>query len=122
MDAGSSHVHVFSLHRCWGKGFYGQLGDEQYEARGKYPGEMGVGLNTVNLGTQATALLLGAGSDHTCAILGDGSLKVWWCIVVDPMSDCDTEQSCETNPRVFGQQFRCSRGIFPRSCAPRTDS
>lgn len=26
------------LCRCWGKGYVGQLGDEQYRARGKYPG------------------------------------------------------------------------------------
>ena len=62
--------------RCWGKGFAGQLGDEQYQARGKYPGEMGSGVTAVNLGTNATVVTIAAGHDHSCSLLGDGSLKV----------------------------------------------
>lgn len=64
------------LYRCWGKGYAGQLGDEQYRARGKFPGEMGSELSTVNLGTNVTVTAISAGHDHTCAALGDGSLKV----------------------------------------------
>lgn len=63
-------------HRCWGKSFRGQLGRGEYIARGKYPGEMGTGLTAVDLGTNVTATSLAAGSDHTCAALVDGSLKV----------------------------------------------
>lgn len=37
---------------------------------------MGSGLAAVDLGTGVTATSLAAGSDHTCAALGDGSLKV----------------------------------------------
>lgn len=62
--------------RCWGKSFRGQLGRGEYYARGKYPGEMGTGLVATDLGTNATASSLAAGGDHTCAALGDGSLKV----------------------------------------------
>lgn len=69
-------VFVCDRSRCWGKGYWGQLGDEQYHARGKYPDEMGPKLNTVSLGTGVTASILAAGSDHTCAALNDGSLKV----------------------------------------------
>lgn len=66
----------FVVCRCWGKGFKGQLGRGEYYARGKYPGEMGAGLTAVDLGTDVTASTLAAGSDHTCATLDDGSLKV----------------------------------------------
>ncbi len=37
---------------------------------------MGTGLVATDLGTNATASSLAAGGDHTCAALGDGSLKV----------------------------------------------
>ncbi|CAM9109558.1 unnamed protein product, partial [Scytosiphon promiscuus] len=63
--------------RCWGKGFTGQLGRGDFYARGKFPGEMGDGLSSVDLGTDVTATSIAAGSDHTCATLGDGSLKCW---------------------------------------------
>lgn len=64
------------LFRCWGKSFRGQLGRGEYYARGKYPGEMGTGLEAVDLGANVSATSLAAGSDHTCAALDDGSLKV----------------------------------------------
>lgn len=67
---------LFVSCRCWGKSFRGQLGRGEYYARGKYPGEMGTGLEAVDLGTNVTATSLAAGSDHTCAALDDGSLKV----------------------------------------------
>lgn len=63
-------------YRCWGKNFRGQLGRGEFYARGKYPGEMGTGLEAVDLGANVTATSLAAGNDHTCAALGDGSLKV----------------------------------------------
>lgn len=37
---------------------------------------MGTGLEAVDLGTNITATSVAAGNDHTCAALGDGSLKV----------------------------------------------
>ena len=39
-------------------------------------GEMGDGLSAVDLGTGATASAIASGSDHTCAVVNDGSLKV----------------------------------------------
>lgn len=71
---------MFTVVRCWGKGYSGQLGDGQYTARGKYPDEMSTGLVAVDLGTGTDAAVLGAGHDHTCAALDDGSLKVCVCL------------------------------------------
>ena len=65
-----------SIGRCWGKAFYGQLGDEQFRARGKFPGEMGDGLSAVSLGTGKSAADIATGWDHTCAVVDDGGLKV----------------------------------------------
>ncbi|CAM9936465.1 unnamed protein product, partial [Hapterophycus canaliculatus] len=68
---------LFSCERCWGKGFTGQLGRGDFYARGKFPGEMGDGLSIVDLGTDVAATSIAAGSDHTCAVIDDGSLKCW---------------------------------------------
>eukprot|EP00903_Cladosiphon_okamuranus_P006618 g6465.t1 len=76
--------------RCWGKGFRGQLGRGEYYARGKYPGEMGTGLEAVDLGTNVSATSLAAGNDHTCAALDDGSLKCWGMNVIGALGLGDT--------------------------------
>ncbi len=63
--------------RCWGSGFFGQLGNESNVNIGDNAGEMGDNLATVDLGTGRTATALAAGYLHTCAILDDGSVKCW---------------------------------------------
>lgn len=59
--------------RCWGYGYYGQLG---------YGSSASVHLPTtagdVNLGTPTTrALQVAAGGAHTCALLDTGAVKCW---------------------------------------------
>lgn len=63
--------------KCWGANGEGQLGLDDAAARGDGPGEMGDALPKVDLGVGRTALALAAGSDHTCAVLDDGSVKCW---------------------------------------------
>ena len=63
--------------KCWGYNAYGQLGVEDTQARGDVPYELGDSLPVVNLGTGRSAVALGAGNAHTCALLDDGSLKCW---------------------------------------------
>ncbi|AKT40379.1 hypothetical protein [Chondromyces crocatus] len=63
--------------KCWGANTSGQLGLGDTAPRGDGPGEMGDALPTVNLGTGRTALAIGGGDRHTCALLDDGSVKCW---------------------------------------------
>ncbi|MEO1056875.1 MAG: hypothetical protein AAFY28_08185, partial [Actinomycetota bacterium] len=63
--------------RCWGSGFFGQLGNESNVDIGDNAGEMGDNLATVDLGSGRTATALAAGYLHTCAILDDGNVKCW---------------------------------------------
>ena len=63
--------------KCWGRNDSGQLGLGDSEYRGDGPGEMGNNLPTVDLGTGRSAVAIAAGSEHTCAVLDDGSVKCW---------------------------------------------
>jgi uncharacterized repeat protein (TIGR01451 family) len=63
--------------RCWGDGSWGQLGRGDQRDIGDGPGEMGVALDGVPLGTGRTATELSAGSMHACALLDDASVRCW---------------------------------------------
>ena len=63
--------------RCWGGNAGGQLGLGDTDSRGDGPGEMGDALPAVDLGTGRTATAITVGSNHTCALLDDGSVKCW---------------------------------------------
>jgi hypothetical protein len=63
--------------KCWGHGYYGQLGYGDMRDRGGAPSDMGAALPIVDLGTGRTATAITAGRYATCAILNDGSLKCW---------------------------------------------
>lgn len=63
--------------KCWGGGFSGRLGYGDSESLGDQPGEMGNILPAVDLGTGRTAVQVGTGVSHTCALLDDASVKCW---------------------------------------------
>ncbi|MCS6913162.1 MAG: hypothetical protein RMK29_22200 [Myxococcales bacterium] len=63
--------------KCWGMNFYGELGLGDSKNRGDEPGEMGDALPPVDLGTGRTARGVFAGSNWTCALLDDATLKCW---------------------------------------------
>jgi hypothetical protein len=78
----TGEIHTCALlddHRvkCWGDGFYGQLGYGDTRDRGGSPTEMGDALPIVDLGVGRTATTIAAGRYATCAILDDGSMKCW---------------------------------------------
>lgn len=79
--AGSSHTCAILDDRsvkCWGSTEVGQLGlGEIDNHRGDASGEMGAALPRVELGTGRAAVAIAAGSNHTCVILDDHSLKCW---------------------------------------------
>lgn len=63
--------------KCWGWNAFGQLGLGDAHSRGDNVDEMGANLPEVNLGAGRKATALSAGSNHTCALLDDGSVKCW---------------------------------------------
>ena len=64
--------------KCWGFGASGQLGQGSTATLGDAAGEMAA-LAPVNLGAgrTATAITAGEGSNHTCALLDDATVKCW---------------------------------------------
>ena len=72
IDSGRRHTCVILDNadmKCWGWGHRGQLGDGT-----TYSKDTPV---SVNLGAGRTAVALGLGGLHTCAILDNGSVKCW---------------------------------------------
>ncbi len=63
--------------RCWGYNSSGQLGVGDFDNRGDDSGEMGAALAPVDLGSGRTAVALGLGHDHTCAVLDDDGVACW---------------------------------------------
>lgn len=63
--------------KCWGLNIGGQLGLGDTEDRGDQPGEMGMLLPEVALGTEHVALGLTAQEYRSCAVLDDGFVACW---------------------------------------------
>ena len=63
--------------KCWGANGSGDLGQGDTTTRGDGAGEMGDGLDAIDLGTGRTAIAMAAGLAHTCAVLDDGTAKCW---------------------------------------------
>ncbi|NDF32407.1 MAG: hypothetical protein EB147_09290, partial [Acidimicrobiia bacterium] len=80
ISAGAAHTCVVldnNKVKCWGLNFAGQLGLGDTANRGDAANEMGDNLPTVDLGTGRTAISISAGSNHTCSLLDDNSVKCW---------------------------------------------
>ena len=63
--------------KCWGKGLSGQLGYENQNNIGDGSAEMGLYLSQLNLGTGRTVVQISVGSNHSCALLDNGTAKCW---------------------------------------------
>ena len=80
LTAGSNHTCAILANgtlRCWGLNALGQLGLGDSLARGDSPGEMGLALSPVALGSNRTAAAVSAGTDFTCALLDNATVKCW---------------------------------------------
>ena len=80
ISAGSNHSCALLANatvKCWGDGFYGQLGQGSTAKVGDTANEMGDNLLPIALGTGRTATAMSAGGSHTCALLDDGKVKCW---------------------------------------------
>lgn len=63
--------------KCWGSNSAGQLGQGDTLVRGNAANQMGDSLPVVNVGTGRTVKKVSAGSNSTCAILDNDTLKCW---------------------------------------------
>lgn len=63
--------------KCWGENSFGQLGLGDVLPRGASPSQIGDHLPFVDLGTGRTAVSMGLGERHSCAILDTGKLVCW---------------------------------------------
>ena len=80
ISAGAAHTCALldnATVKCWGSGLYGRLGYEDSIDRGNSTGQMGDSLPAVSLGTGRTALQISVGSQHSCALLDNYSVKCW---------------------------------------------
>lgn len=80
ISAGASHTCALldnATVKCWGSGLYGRLGYEGSADRGNSTGQMADSLPAVALGTGRTALQITVGSQHSCALLDNSSVKCW---------------------------------------------
>ena len=77
----ASYIACASLNsgalKCWGRNDTGQLGLGDLVNRGDAGSQMGDSLPVVDLGTGRTVRSLSSGTNHTCAILDNGTVKCW---------------------------------------------
>lgn len=76
--AGLQHTCYLSREgkvKCWGDNSFGQLGSDNYTNIGDEEGEMGTNLSYINFETGEIVRNICAGSEYTCFILDDGSVK-----------------------------------------------
>ncbi|MCU1367997.1 MAG: hypothetical protein JWN39_3636 [Ilumatobacteraceae bacterium] len=80
ISAGASHACALlddGSVKCWGNNIFGQLGQGSIAILGDQSNEMGDHLPPVDLGTGRTATAISAGTNHTCALLDNGTVKCW---------------------------------------------
>ena len=80
ISAGGQHTCAIlddNTVKCWGRGNYGQLGHYDAYFVGGKPEDMGDNLLAVDLGTGRTAKAISTGSQYTCVIANDDTVRCW---------------------------------------------
>ncbi len=80
ISAGAAHTCALldnATVKCWGYGAVGALGYGSTANKGDSTGQMGDSLPAVALGAGRTALQISVGSQHSCALLDNYSVKCW---------------------------------------------
>lgn len=81
-DLKSGREHTCALFnngtvKCWGSNSNGQLGRGHTAIIGDETNDMGLNLPAIDFGSGRSATAITAGSEHTCALLDDGTVKCW---------------------------------------------
>ena len=84
--------------RCWGYGNEGQLGYGSTNNVGDTPARVPAKVGPVNLGAGRTAIAIGAGGAHTCAILDNGSVRCWGNGVYGQLGNGNTDNVGDHKP------------------------
>ena len=63
--------------KCFGRNFFGQLGQGDRKNRGKHEKTMGNALEPIDLGKDAKVKMVASGKQHSCVILRSGLAKCW---------------------------------------------
>lgn len=90
--------------KCWGYGQGGRLGLGDGMSRGDGDDQMGDSLLEVELGTDATVRSVAPSDEHTCALLGDGSIKCWGIATLGRLGS-GGESNLGDEPREMGDQL-----------------
>lgn len=80
LAVGSHHACVVlddDAVKCWGQGFWGNVGLESDQVFGDTPGTTPDQLSALNLGTQSEIAELEAGDRHSCARFEDDEIRCW---------------------------------------------
>ena len=80
ISAGAAHTCALldnATVKCWGYGAVGALGYGSTANKGDSTGQMGDSLPAVALGNGRTALQISVGSQHSCALLDNATVKCW---------------------------------------------
>eukprot|EP01083_Nonionella_stella_P189079 698454_1 len=94
ISAGYGHTCALSSNKtvkCFGTGYWGQLGHGHYYNIGDGVGEMGDALNTIDLGTNFIPTQITAGGEHTCALSSNKTVKCWGYNAYGQLGLGDTE-------------------------------
>ncbi|MBI5508645.1 MAG: hypothetical protein HY903_07820 [Deltaproteobacteria bacterium] len=120
VTAGGSHtcaVFADGSVACFGANATGALGQGDTTTRGDNPGESGESLLPVSLGTDRSAIAVAAGSDYTCALLDEGSVKCWGGNAYGQLGQGDTARRGDNVEEMGDSLLPVALGIGRRATA-----
>jgi len=104
ISSGSAHTCAIlddGTVSCWGWNYFGQLGDGTAGDVDTY--KQNTPSQTSSLGANRTAVAISSGSQHTCAILDDGTVSCWGSNSAGSLGDgTDTDRYAPTQTSSLG--------------------
>ena len=109
--------------KCWGKGAGGRLGVGVFDV-GTTAASMGAGLQSANLGKYVYAMDVNVGSEQTCALLSNNTVKCWGLVNGVVLGDSPASEMSNFLPsvRLAGSQVALQiSGKGGTTCAVMSD-